>query len=188
MKRGLILLALVVAAQTLLLAGMVAKRQWTLETGTPVLLKTEPVDPRSLFRGDYVNLNYEIDTLDPAALEGDDEFNRHDDIFVVLRRGTEFWEPVSIHHARPQSVPEGTVAIRGEVRYSGSWIGAADRAGLSVGYGIENYFVPEGKGRELEAERNAGKVSILVAVDKFGGSAIKAILVDGTVRHEEGLF
>ena len=58
MKRYRIpLLALVVLLQTAALVGMVAIKQRTLITGTPVLLKTEPVDPRSLFRGDYVILS-----------------------------------------------------------------------------------------------------------------------------------
>jgi hypothetical protein len=58
--------------------------QWTLETGVPVLLETQPIDPRSLFRGDYVRLNYTVSDLDLDVLSGEDEFRRHDDVYVVL--------------------------------------------------------------------------------------------------------
>ncbi len=51
-------LIIAVALQTLALFAMVGMKQYTLSAGTPVLLETRTVDPRSLFRGDYVRLNY----------------------------------------------------------------------------------------------------------------------------------
>lgn len=181
------LLVLVVLLQTVALAGMVAVKQRTLITGTPVLLKTEPVDPRSLFRGDYVRLNYAIGRLAYAGLEGDKDFERHDEVYVVLRKGEEFWEPVSIHHETPAPGPD-SVVIRGHVEYSGIWIDGESRGGISIRYGIENYFVPEGEGRALERPAEGEEVTILVAVDGRGDSAIKAVLVNGEVRYEEKLF
>jgi len=181
------LLALVVILQTAALVGMVALKHRTLVTGTPILLKTEPVDPRSLFRGDYVILNYTIGSLDYAEVEGDDGFERHDPVYVLLRHSEEFWEPVSIHRAMPAHGPD-SVVIRGRVQYSGIWTGSETRDGINVDYGIESYFVPEGEGREIELPRNEGKVSILVAVDGKGDAAIKAVLIDGAVRYEEKLF
>lgn len=186
-KYRIALLAAVVVLQTVALAGMVALKHRTLITGTPILLKTEPVDPRSLFRGDYVILNYAISSLNYDEVEGDDGFERHDAVYVLLREGEEFWEPVSIHREMPAHGPE-SVVIRGEVRYSGNWIGGEDRAGINVNYGIGSYFVPEGEGREIELPRNEGKVSIQVAVDGAGAAAIKAVLIDGEVRYEEKLF
>ena len=37
-----------------LILGFVAYKEMTLQTGEEVVLKTVPVDPRDLFRGDYV--------------------------------------------------------------------------------------------------------------------------------------
>jgi uncharacterized membrane-anchored protein len=45
------------------LSGMLVLHAWPLWTGEPVYLKVRPVDPRDLFRGDYVTLGYDIDTL-----------------------------------------------------------------------------------------------------------------------------
>lgn len=181
------LLALVVVLQTAALVGMVAIKHRTLITGTPVLLKTEPIDPRSLFRGDYVQLNYDIGSLDYDQVTGDRDFERHDEVYVLLRQGEKFWEPVSIHREMP---PRGTddVVIRGKVRYSGLWVGGQERAGLNIRYGIENYFVPEGEGMALERPAEGEEVTILVAVDENGDSAIKAVLVNDEVRYEEKLF
>lgn len=187
MRYRIPLLALVVALQSAALAGMVAVKHRTLVTGKPVLLETQPVDPRSLFRGDYVVLNYTIGSLDYAAVGGDDDFAPHDNVYVVLRKGETYWEPVSIHHT-PPAHEAGTIVIRGEAQYSGIWIGGETRAGVNVRYGIESYFVPEGEGREIELPRDGGSVSILVAVDDSGDSAIRAVLIDGEVRYEETLF
>ena len=174
-------LGVVVALQTLALVAMVAMKQWTLATGTPVLLETEPIDPRSLFRGDYVRLAYAISDLDHARFPGLEGFERHDEIFVLLRAAEPYWEPVSIHHDRPE-VPAQHVAIKGEVGYSTS------QHETSVRYGIENYFVPEGEGRALERPAEGEEVSLLVAVDRAGNAGIKAVLVNGEVRYEESLF
>ena len=54
--RGVRLLILVLM-QTAVWLHMIGFRQWTLETGTPVVLAIHPVDPRSLFQGDYVRLS-----------------------------------------------------------------------------------------------------------------------------------
>jgi uncharacterized membrane-anchored protein len=47
-------IVILIALQTTALLGMVGIKQYTLSTGTPIVLKTEPIDPRSLFQGDYV--------------------------------------------------------------------------------------------------------------------------------------
>lgn len=181
------LLVLVVVLQTAALAGMVAVKHRTLITGKPILLETEPIDPRSLFRGDYVRLNYTISSLDYADLEGADDFTRRDQVYVMLREGEKFWHAVSIHREMPAHGPD-SVIIRGEVQYSGLWVDGDERDGINVRYGIENYFVPEGEGMALERPAEGEEVTILVAVDEAGDSAIKAVLVNGEARYEEKLF
>ena len=53
---GVILVAFL---QTAALAWIVYDRVSLLEDGREVVLKNVPVDPRDLFRGEYVILNYE---------------------------------------------------------------------------------------------------------------------------------
>jgi hypothetical protein len=57
-----------------------------------------------------------------------------------------------------------------------------------VRYGIENYFVPEGEGRALERPKPNEKVTIQVAVDRYGRAGIQAVLVNGQPRYVERLF
>lgn len=183
-------LFIIVVIQTLVLTGMIAKRQWTLATGTPVVLKTQPIDPRSLFRGDYVTFNYEISRLKPSELAGDDEFRRHDTIYVVLEPGEPYWQARAVFRAPPP----GQLALRGTVQYVGDhwWnpeTGASEAMPhISVRYGIEDYFVPEGEGRVLERPVDGEVISLRVAVDRFGNGAIQSLLINGMERYRETLF
>lgn len=186
-------IALVVALQTVALAVMVGMKQYTLNTGTPVVLKTEPIDPRSLFSGDYVRLNYGISRLNLEQLAGDDEFGYHDRVYVVLERRDSYWEAVSVHRRQPEAA-SGQVVIKGEVgnRFGAVWESADKPRGkmklIDVRYGIENYFVPEGEGRDLERPKPGEVVSIRVAVDKFGNAGIKAVLVNNKELYVERLL
>lgn len=175
-------LIVAVALQTVALIAMVGVKQWTLATGTPVLLETQPVDPRSLFRGDYVMLRYAINALDPGLPGLPGAFKEGETLYVTLREDAPFWKPVSVQSTMPEPAP-GAVVIKGETRHD-----RRDVKTVDLRYGIEEYFVPEGEGREIERPRQDGKVSILVAVDRFGNAGIKAVLIDGVTRYEEKLF
>lgn len=167
-----------VALMTLILVGMVGLRQFTLTTGANVLLETTPVDPRSLFRGDFVRLNYKISELPPIGFVG--EFARGDTIYVRLRQDDLFAQPASVHDEYPP-VLENHVVIKGKV--TGNF-----RSRIRIRYGIESFFIPEGEGRALERPEPGSKVTILVAVDRFGNAAIKTVLVNGEPRYSETLF
>lgn len=186
-------IVIVVALQTTALLAMVGIKQYTLSTGTPIVLKTEPIDPRSLFRGDYVRLNYAISRLPIDKLAGDREFARGDTIYVVLQREGEFWQALSLHHASPP-VTAGQVAIKGRVEFINPLTfprpgaPAEPSKSIDVKYGVENYFVPEGEGRALERPKPGETVSIRVVVDRYGNAAIKAVLVNGVERYVERLF
>lgn len=200
-------MALVVLLQVLVLIAMIAKKQWTLATGTPVVLATVPLDPRSLFRGDYVRLNYKISTLRLDSIAGDRNFKRHEKIFVLLQPGETDAHPLSVHRERPQPVA-GQVVIKGEVLWAvansfptevatdssqsepenSPQVSTLPVEQINVRYGIENYFVPEGEGRALEQPNEGEIIAMRVAVDKYGNAGIQAVLVNGEEKYRESLF
>lgn len=57
----------VAALQVLVLGFMAGQREWIMRTGTPLTLRTAPIDPNDPMRGAYVRLNYDISVV-PAAL------------------------------------------------------------------------------------------------------------------------
>ncbi len=156
----------VVLLQVLVLVAMAAGRETTLRNDArDVTLQTVPVDPRDLLRGDYVVLRYEISTVPSTGLE----YARSGYVVYVelVERSRDQWVAGDVDlqpHAGWDRFIQGTV-----VRFSG------DR--LEVEYGIEAYFVPEGRGREIE---RAGDLDVVMALDDEGRAVIRHLIVDGT--------
>lgn len=189
-------ITLLVMVQLAALVAMIADKQWTLNTGTPVVLQTEPVDPRSLFMGDYARLNYSISRLrldGDHAVGGDKDFKRHDTVWVALKPDPDGAQVVSVHH-RPDDIAPSLLALKGEVQSlnESEWDRTANKMvqqrTLQVRYGIEQYYVQEGDGRKIERPRGGEKVAMRVAIDARGKAGILAVLFDGKERYREKLF
>lgn len=178
---------IVIALQTVALGYMIADRQAMLSSSRVVTLKVAPVDPRDIFRGDYVILSYGISNLDLTKLDGDDNLVGGEKVFVtVVQQGAE-WNAVAIAKGKPFPV-QGGVAIQGDVNYVDRTGENSTPTNARVTYGIESYFVPEGTGRAIEQERQQGDLTADIAVDAQGRPAIKALRRNGQVFYSEGVF
>lgn len=150
----------------LFLLVFIALKQFTLYTGTDVTLKTVPVDPRDLFRGDYVILNYTINSINlDSILTIEKSFKKNDEIYLKLDMNSKYAKPIEVSKNRFKN----GIAIKGVVS---SWNGNR----LDVKYGIETYFVRQGKGKEIESKIE--KIDVIVTVDKYGKALIKKLLFD----------
>ncbi len=178
---------LVLLILTILLIAMVAHKQRILTSDTIVILQTKPIDPRSLFRGDYVRLKYNINELILDKLSGDKVFHVNDNIYVILQLSGRFWEAISIHKNRADISEKlkNTVLIQGVVKRVKHHLSAVT---LEVTYGIENYFVPEGEGLKLERPKPGDEVTLEIALAEDGQAVIKALLLNGVRQYEETLF
>ena len=164
---------IVVGLQLLLLGGMIAKRVYLLRTGKVVLLRCEPVDPRSLFSGDYVILDYQISRLDPDRPDlnpNKEEFRRNSTIYVALRQEStgKFWQAAEVSHDLASLQARYPVVLRGVLRHYNR-----------VRYGVEQYFVPQFEGLAIEKEINSSQVSVELAVAASGESALKRMFIAG---------
>jgi len=152
----------------IIIVGFVAIKEFTLQIGEEVLLKSKPVDPRDLFRGDYVILTYEISRLDINSLTTDTtNFNINDPVYVTLIKQDTYGIPSGIYKNQPK---EG-LFIKGTVK-------DVRDSGITIEYGIESYFVPEGKGGEIEGQRGRN-LDVKVSIDNFGNAIIKSLLIGG---------
>src|SRR3989338_4758329 len=111
-----------------LIGGFVAVKEYTLKTGQEVLLKTTPVDPRDLFRGDYVVLRYDISNIPRKKVVVDGDFKTGDMMYVILDHSEKYAIPVRI----TKTVPINDLYIRGILKSS-------DRSSFNIEYGIESY-------------------------------------------------
>ena len=180
-----VLFGVAILLQCALLILMVADRMQILREGTEITLQTRPLDPRDLLRGDYVTLGYDITQLPAGALAGQSSAERNPIVFVKLAPNANgLYEAVAVH-AEPVPVTAPEILIRGRVSYSCGSPSPIFCDKLTIKYGLESYFVPEGEGRKLEQARNQQKLRVVAAVLPSGRAAIKRLLLDGQPVYEE---
>ena len=189
--KSAVLAAVVVAGlQTAALAWMIWDRVALLRSGREVVLPIVPVDPRSLFRGDYVILSYPFSRVS-TSLAREPKPTPGAGFYVVLRKavaeGRDDWQADRIVAAMPETLGADEIALKARPQHGGT-IDWSRTFVLSVRYGIESYFVPEGKGRDLEAMVRDKKLAAIVAVDAKGNAAIKGLSVDGKMIYDAPLF
>jgi uncharacterized membrane-anchored protein len=173
--------------QSAALFHMVYQRHSLLKSGREITLAVRPLDPRDLFRGDYVTLGYDISTLTKSETETDPDYSglvSGSDVFVTLAPKTEGgWTITHAGSRYPSEVAPGEVVLKGVVLSVWKTQDPAVTT-VNVRYGIEQYFVPEGTGRALEDKVRTHKIDAILAVGSDGGAAIKGLIVDGE-RHED---
>lgn len=173
-KRKIIFIAAVIL-QAVVLLSMIAKQELLLKNGTKVMLKCVPVDPRSLFSGDYVRLNYEISQISKGETEKEkaefDEFSTDDTIYVALvkNKNDQYYSIADYAKTHDKLGGEYHVVLKGKVEDVYST--------LHIRYGLETYFVPQNEGKEIETDM--AEVSAEVSIADDGRSALSRLFIGG---------
>ena len=185
-RRSGLLVAVVGLILTAVLGWMVWDRVSLLKNGREIVLPVTPVDPRSLFRGDYVILGYAV-TQVPGPVGQTTPARHGAPVYVTFEQdaaGT--WKAISTALSHPGATSVDKIVLRGRSEHE-FWRSASTPT-VRVRYGIESYFVPEGKGRDLEKLVRDKKISARIAVDARGRTAIKGLLADGKPLYDEPLL
>lgn len=174
-RRSRLLILAVVVAQLLFLLGIVGYKETILRTGKIIVLQTMPVDPRDLFRGDYVTLRYAISTLESSKIKGLYSVDEGETVYVRLGQEGEVWVA---KEGEKEPRPEWDVFLKGKVTdiIEQRTTDGGSQTDYRIEYGLEAYFVPEGAGRRIEGARD---LKARVAVNGFGDAVIKGLIVDG---------
>lgn len=138
----------VIALQLTIIGVQVGKSEALLAEGESIRLELQPVDPRSLLQGDYVILRYSISSLE---LKPEPNMNEKVSVGLVQNEDGVYEYSGSFMKGRAEeaSLAKADVWITG--RYKGNG---------QIEYGIENYFVSEGTGRELEEKAKFANVKV----------------------------
>lgn len=181
--------AIVALGQAAALGWMIWDRTSLLANGREVVLEVVPVDPRSLFRGDYVILGYDMSrfTLPPGAAPP----KRNAPFYLTLKPAADgTWKVTGGSAEAPAAPAADEVVVKGRVDYVSEPPADQPDKGAIIGlhYGIESFFVPEGTGRALEQMIGDKKLSAVIAVDPAGNAAIKGLMSEGQRVYEEPLF
>ena len=166
MTRRQIALALgaAIVLQVVVLAAMVASAALPLWTGAQVRVPVIPVDPRSMFRGNYARLYYPFSTLPEDALVGVGLLRTGEVVYVGLEPGED-----GLYHYSEASLerPAAGVFLRGRI--------VRGSAPHRVRYGIEAFFAPKEKAIRLEEDLRDGGVAVL-KISAKGRAAIEDVI------------
>lgn len=174
---------IVAALQLGVLVSMVWGRVSLLKTGREISADVVPVDPRDIFRGDYVVLAYSFSVVTQQAAPLPEGAHENGPIYVTLAPDGTNWKAVGMSLAYPDSVDPANVVLKGRVDQV--WARPEGGNDGRVRFGIESYFVPEGTGLEIEKMVREKKVRAILAVGQDGTAAVKALEADGKRLHEQ---
>jgi uncharacterized membrane-anchored protein len=165
---------LVLSIPIIVLILMIILPLMTYLMGETIILKTRPYDPRDLFRGDYVSLDYEIEEIDINKFEdgiiiNDDGIykNEIDKVYIVLKDLNGIHTVDYVAKDKPQNKPYLFAKIQG---IRNAYKDSNEPAIVVLDCGLDNYFVPENTGIELEEMSREGE--LFVEVKTLGDYAI----------------
>jgi uncharacterized membrane-anchored protein len=158
----------VIALQIAVLAGEYLNAVYPLWVGKEITLETRPYDPRSMFRGNYARLNYDISSVDMSLAQTQPPLRNGEVIYVSLKydekKGLYIFDKASLEK------PSEGIFIRGRANFT-----YRSRTGpFRVRYGIEAYFAPKDKALQLEKDlRHGGIARIMLASN--GKAILKSV-------------
>lgn len=179
-----------------ILGGMIVGHAWPLWTGEVVLMEARPVDPRSLFRGEFVRLSTPANVLaiddeggigtgaERVRIRGEwvDSGRLGDlrgrNVYVQLERRDQ--GPLHAPVSASLEPVDGAVNLKGRVRFAGG-------GRLGVDYGLDAFFMQEGTALPVEqAVTDGGRVQMEVAIASSGRARIRNLIVDGRPLERPG--
>lgn len=149
----------VILLQVLFLLGMAGSYYAIDKAGEEIRLKTIPVDPRDILYGDYVILQYEISNVPKELWLSEKLPEYRDRVYVLLENDGMYHKVVAASIEKPE-VGEGEVLLSGRYMYE------VDASTLAIEYGIEQYYIPENTGKDLE--NSSGNLEVFVKIAPWG--------------------
>jgi uncharacterized membrane-anchored protein len=152
-------------------------RQTALDQGRRIVVKAVPIDPRDLFRGDYVTLSYPFSRIERSRIQdalGDMNL-RGVKVYVKIKQAagqdTE-WQAVAVQRRPFGQLAQDEAMLAAE-------IGDYSTQTLDLVYGCESFYVPEGEGKPIERSLREHKVTVELSVASHGEVQPVKLFVDG---------
>lgn len=154
----------IIISWVVIILSMTIYNLFPLIIGKEVLLEINPIDPRDLLRGDYVILNYKISSSELCKQKYSD-----DKVIVILKtdeNNIADIESIITNREKVKSDLKNRLYLKGTIK------------NYRIKYGIENYFVKEKTGKEIENKINSKKKSYAkVMISPFGSAKVKELIL-----------
>jgi len=169
-KRNIIIgLSAVVVFQLLVLTAEYINAVYPHWVGQEVRLRTILIDPRSMFRGNYVLLRYEISEI-PGTDINKERIPRNGEIVYVKLEITK--DGIYSYRGASLAKPQDGIYIRGRIERD--WV-PGEEVMYSVNYGIEALFAPKEKALRIEKSLQEGGIA-KVMLARNGKAALVDVL------------
>lgn len=163
-ERGLLIVG--IGFQVVVLIAIAVTPIMTLVKGDTIVLRVAPVDPRDLFRGDYVILSYEFSRVPPEGIQGlQSRDHEGETVYVTLvpDHDGKHWRASRFSFEKPSTGK----FLRGQIK---GW--------RRIEFGIESYFVQEGDGLRYERAVRDRNLSAEIALDQNGNAVLKRLVIN----------
>lgn len=152
----------------LFIASMAVKPVLTMSFGEEILIKTRAYDPRDVFRGDYIQLSYDInqislDKIDEEIIELIQTSSNLNGkyLYIILKQQGKYYEVNKVMLDRPKEglylKAKYLYPLWDEKNYS-------NIKGIFVDLPLDKYFVPENTGKDLEEKVQKGEAFARIKV------------------------
>ena len=183
------LLVAACVAQVAVIGYMVWNHLQPLRHGERIVVRAEPVDPRDMLKGEYVILGYDFARISDkdakllsAQLGAPDDAD--EDTRKWLPEDTTVFVPLVKKTNGEWTGGKPTLVRPSEGLYLQGLTGYRWRGGNELRFGIEAYYVEEGKGAAWEKLRNTGLLKVTIAVLPNGKAGLVSIDADTTPFKE----
>ena len=172
---------LLVLTQLYVPANMILSKEDILRTGKEYKFKTAPIDPSDPFRGKYITLRYEENSI---IVEGDNKWVQGETIYVLFSSDSlGFAKIKSIASDKPK---DRTDFLKMKAGYVTTGTGVAE---VDIDYPFDRYYLEESKAEEAELAYNESQsdtvqASYALVSIKNGEAVLKDVMI-GNVSVKE---
>ena len=161
-------------------AKMIWDREEVLSTGTEYKFKTAPIDPNDPFRGKYITLRYDENTVE---VKNEKDWTSGEVVYISLMADEKgFAKIIAVSKEKPDKNQD---FLKATVRF-------VTRNGLNkltVDYPFDRYYMEESKAYEAElayaqSQRDTSKTTYALVSIKNGNAVLKDVLIDGASIRE----
>ncbi len=168
-KKVVIGIGIAILFQFAVLIGEYINAAIPLWTGREIKIRTIPVDPRSMFRGNYARLRYDVSQIETKKFPEGDELKNGEYVYIRLRPDA---NDLYIFDSISLNLPDKGVFLRGRIanrKYEN------DTNYYRIKYGIEAFFATKEKAITLEKHLTLGGIAVLMVADN-GKASLKNVL------------
>ncbi|MDQ3190081.1 MAG: GDYXXLXY domain-containing protein [Bacteroidota bacterium] len=178
-KTILTVFILVALAQIYVPAKMILEREDILKTGKEFKFKTTPIDPSDPFRGKYITLRFDENSIE---VNQEEKWERDEPVYLILTTDMEGF--VKLQSVKKQKPDDNQDFLKTKVNYLYQKNDSTKISELSFDYPFDRFYMEESKAYEAELTynesiRDTAKVTYALVNIKEGDAVLKDVVING---------